>query len=84
MAIQEIRKRSGHTDATPEDVVAMAVEVFNVLTEHLSQKDSKVILYTQGVGLKTLEITSSSTSAIQGVRTIKKRVQPPKPQAGGR
>ena len=42
-AISEIRKRSGHKDASPEDVVTMALEVFNVLTQHLSREDSKVL-----------------------------------------
>jgi hypothetical protein len=77
-AIAEIQKRDGHTDASPEDVVAMAVEVFNVLTDHLSGKDSKVLLYTQGKGLKTLAIKSSAGSYTEGVKTAHKRVQPPK------
>jgi len=78
-----ILKRDGQAHTKPEDVVALAVEVFNVLTEHLSQKDSKVILHTQGVGLQTLDITSSSTRATQGIRTIEKRVLQPKTGVGG-
>jgi hypothetical protein len=62
--------------ATPDDVVAMALEVFNVITDHLSRKDSSVILYTVGESLQTLNIKSGSTG--EGVRTVYKRVQPPK------
>ena len=76
--IAEIQQRQGHTDSTPADVVAMAVEVFNVFTNHLSGKDSKVLLHKQGEGVKTLDDKSSADSYQEGVRTTHKRVQPPK------
>jgi threonine synthase len=81
-AIEAIRKREGQEHTTAEDTVAVAIEVFNVLTEHLSRKDSSVILYTLGESLKTLNIRSSSTIQPQGGRTIEKQVQPPKMHGG--
>ena len=75
-AISEIRRRNGHKDATPEDVVTMALEVFNVLTEYLSRKDSKVLLHTQGEGLRTLDIKHTADSHTEGVRTVYKSVTP--------
>ena len=75
-AISEIRRRNGHKDASPEDVVTMALEVFNVLTDHLSRKDSKVILHTQGEGIQTLNIKHTAGSHTEGVRTVYRSVTP--------
>jgi hypothetical protein len=75
-AIEEVRRRTGHKDASPEDVVTMALEVFNVLTDHLSRKDSKVLLHTQGEGLRTLDIKHTADSHTEGVRTVYKSVTP--------
>jgi predicted urease superfamily metal-dependent hydrolase len=78
-----ILKRDGQAHIKPADVVALAVEVINVLTEHLSGKDSAVILHTQGESLQTLDIKSSAGSFGDGVRNVYKRVQPPKTGVGG-
>ncbi len=61
----------------------MTVEVFNVLTQHLSGKDSKVLLHKQSEGLRTLDMKSSAESYTDGVKTAHKRVQPPKTSCEG-
>ncbi len=54
----------------------MALEVFNVLTQHLSRKDSKVLLHTQGEGLRRLDIKNTAGSYTEGIRTVYKSVSP--------
>jgi hypothetical protein len=72
-ALAEILMRRREEQASAEDVVATALEVFNVITDHLSQKDSKVILHKAGEGLKTLHINSLNTT-----RTVYRSIKPPK------
>ena len=67
---------SREKQATPEDVVAMSIEVFNVITEHLSQKDAVVFLHTPGESLQTLHLGRTPGSYTKGVRTQHKTLNP--------
>ena len=74
-ALAEIQKRFDNKEqVSAEDVVANAIDVFNVLTHHLSQKDSTVMLYTLGESPKTLHIPHVGGHK----RAAKRTVMPPK------
>jgi redox-regulated HSP33 family molecular chaperone len=74
-ALAAILTRKNQSQNTIDDAVATAIAVFDVITAHLTQKDSSVILHTRGQGLTTLEVNGAGST---DVRTVFRQVKPPR------
>ena len=74
-ALASILTRENQSQNSVDDTVATAIAVFHVITDHLSQQDSTVILHTKGQGLTTLDVNSAVS---KDIRTVFRQVKPPR------
>jgi hypothetical protein len=74
-ALESILTRENQQKNSVDVTVATAIAVFDVITKHLSEKDSSVILHTKGKGLTTLEVNNASA---ENIRTVYKKSKHPR------